>query len=159
MVDPMVDLEKLQETLLTFLKSQSAIIALLGDADHPADKEVREHDWMSRNFAYNNIRLRMLQMGPRPDDNGECRPLISNVSFSVVCFGADASSRPCLRIMQAVHSEMNNKKLPDTAFIRFVSRIEVPPNGLIFPVPDGERVWRGEVQARVTVKEPGGLGA
>lgn len=146
----MVKGEKFQAAILSLLQSRSTIVNLLN-----SNQEIEERNWMGRDFLYPAVRVQILRMNPPPTENGECRPLITDALFTVICYTDTNSSKDCLHLMDAVSAGMRGVRLHTTADIIPMSRIDILD--YIWPVAEGDRIWRGEVQSRVRVKEPGAL--
>jgi hypothetical protein len=149
MADP-VDLVSVQESLLVMMKASPEMMSSAA-TDVNGKPEIREDDWMSRNFKYPAYRLQIQMAGSDPTNNGECQPFISLIRFSVLCFAEGGSSLTCLAMMDIAKKALVNKQLRTSKLIP-VTRIYVPPSGAIMPVPEAERTWRGEVQFLTTVK-------
>ncbi len=144
----MVKPDKVQQALLDLLKAYSPLVALVGE-------EIRERNYMSRTWKYPAVRLQIRNMGPRSSDNGECRPLIAQVSFTVLCYTDSTSSKDCLQLSYAAASALQGKRAGLAGELIPVTRIDLPESGFSWPVSEGDRLWRAEFQGRVTVKQLG----
>lgn len=91
-------------------------------------------------------------MGPRATDDGECKTKISEVLMTILCYAEGDSSLKCAQLMSTLVVEIQNKRL-SSALIVPVTRIWVPEGGMIAPVMENDRIWRGEVQLKTIVKE------
>lgn len=138
--------EEVQAGLIALMKASPEMMSAVNG------QEIREDDWMSRNFKFPAYRLQILTLGPDTSNNGECRPFINVVRFTVLCFGEGGSSLNCLKLMDIARKALVNRQFK-TALFTPVTRIMLPDSGMIMPVPESERGWRGEVQLVMTVKE------
>lgn len=109
---------------------------------------------MSRDFKYPALRVRLPSVGTRSGDNGECQPRIADISFSILCYAGGSSSKACAVLASSVFDEIGGDQLISADIVP-LSRIWLPPGGIIMPVPEGERLWRSEVQLRTMIKQAG----
>lgn len=139
----MINPQVLQAAVISLLKAQSTITAEVGT-------EIKEDQWEGTEFRYPCLRVSLLTLSPH--SNGECRPTIADVAMTVLCFVEGTSSRGAARLAGIVANAIFGKRLK-TSEITPVTRINIPDNGVAMPVPEGERLWRAEVQFTATVKE------
>ncbi len=116
-------------------------------------EEIREDSWTGSNFRYPAYRISVVNIGPY-NSNGECRPFIFDVLFTVYCFAEDASSKSCAHLAGIAASNLMGKRLSSDK-ITPVTRIDIPANGIVMPIPEMERFWRSEVQFTTVVKSKG----
>lgn len=141
----MISPVKIAEALINALKATTALTNLVG-------VEIREDEWMGKDFNYPGVRLRLTSMGPPAAHNGECRPNIAKIQFSVLCYAEGRSSKSCLELSAVVEAALKNKHI-ETSIIAPLSRVVIPEGGLVFPVMETENLWRSEVQGLWEVKD------
>lgn len=141
----MISPVKIAEALITALKSTTALTSLVGS-------EIREDEWMGGDFVYPAVRVRLTSMGPPSNHNGECRPNVAKLQFSILCYTEGRSSKKCLELGAVVEGALKNKHI-ETSDIAPMSRITIPEGGYVFPVAETENLWRCEVQGLWEVKD------
>ena len=117
--------------------------------------EIREDDWQGTEFKYPAYRVALPDLGPYDGAmDSECRPFIFTAPFSVYCFAEGASSRDAAALAGTVVRVLVNRRL-DTDRIVPVTRITLPLNGILMPVPERDRLWRAEVRLSMVIKTKG----
>ena len=142
--------EEIQAAIILLMKSQPQLVSAV-------QEEIREDNWMGRDFDYPCYRVALGNLSPAT--NGECRLKILDIAFSVYCFAEGTSSKHAAYLAGLVMNNLMGKQIrySDQSGPRIipVSRIDIPTNGVVAPVPEGERLWRSEVQFISTIKEVG----
>jgi len=127
-------------------------------ATSPQNKpEIREDNWTGTDFVYPGCRVAINSLSPIGD--GECRPLMWEVAFSVLCYAEGSSSKAAANLAGIVEKYLIGRRIKypsDIPIVIPVTRINVPPNGVIPPVPENERLWRAENQFVAQVKDASG---
>ena len=126
------------------MKSTPALVNAVGD-------EIREDSWMGTEFKYPAYRVGVLTM--QPLTNGECRPSIWGITFVVYAYAEDASSKAASQLIGLAATHLMGKQIR-TADITPVTRIDIPSN-VTPPVPESDRLWRGEAGCYVQLKGVG----
>lgn len=120
-------------------------------------QEIREDNWNGTDFDYPLTRLAINNFGPAIDlTNGPCQDLMSDISFSVYVYAQGQSSKECLQILGVVANSLLRKRI-ETSDVTTVVALGISQDGIIMPVPDGERLWRGEVVCNMSLKDKGQL--
>ncbi len=145
MLIPMLTPQEVQAAILILMKSQAELVSAVQD-------EIREDNWMGTTFKYPAYRLAVNTLSPQT--NGECRPLIMEVAWAVYCFSESTSSQQSSYLAGLVAAAMMGKQIRTTTIVP-VTRINIPDNGIMLPVPEGERFWRAEVNFRAQIKRSG----
>lgn len=137
--------ETVQAAIISLMKSRPSLVSAVG-------AEIREDNYQAVSFAYPAYRVAVNSMSPL--GNGECRPLMSEVRWSVYAFAEDPSSRAAAALTGLVANELFGRQLSGAGIVS-MTRVNIPEGGVTPPVPEGERMWRGEVMFVAQVKEAG----
>lgn len=142
---PMLTPQEVQAAIISLMKSQPELVSAV-------QLEIREDNWMGTDFHYPGYRVAVNTLSPQT--NGECRPLIFEVAWAVYCFAESTSSKDSSYLAGLVAAALMGKQLKSVTIVP-VTRINIPDNGIMLPVPEGERFWRAEVNFRAQIKRSG----
>ena len=137
----MIDPVAVQASIISMLKAAPAVTAIV-------DEEIREDNWMGTKFVYPAVRVAVNPIAPMANNNGNCRYNIGDVSFTVSCYAEGSSSKGAANLAGQVADVFNAKLVPNFKTVVGASLTQIN-----MPVPEGERLWRADVQARTTIKE------
>lgn len=134
----MVTNDEIQEALVAYLKSITAITSLLVDINNVVlgAAEIREDQWQGTEFDYPNIRVRMINNIPLGDSD-QCNASTFTVSFMV--FDEMASSRKSENISGIISTSLHGK-----SFIQGSLSIFLRTTNLLPAVHSSISVWRAE---------------
>lgn len=122
-----------QETLVTYLKSQAILVAELNSAG-----EIKENQWQGSSFLYPAIRVK-LGIQTRPP-NPNCS--YSKLTFTILCWTEDMSSKNCDRISGIVNGILHNCGGFVNGHVRYISVLNT---SMVDSVREqNQRLWRGE---------------
>jgi hypothetical protein len=136
-----VPIEQAQAGLITYLKSITALITVLGDATH-----IKEYFWQGSDFVYPGVRL---QMGiEKAQGEPNCGKWL--LPFYVMCFSEQKSSKQCSQIASIVATMHGFQpgQLNGVDFVRLYVDQIVPP------IRQDELTWRSEIIAHSTINLP-----
>lgn len=126
---------EIQAALIAYLKSQSTLTDEVGSA------EIREDQWQGREFAYPNVRLRLISNVPL---SSNCD--LARVTFSAMVFTEDASSLNSDRIAGII-----NTILHDHSFSSNNITFHCRTTNLVPALRSNIQEWRSEVLLVSTV--------
>jgi len=136
-----VPIEQAQAGLITYLKSITALVTILGDATR-----IKEYFWQGSDFVYPGVRL---QMG---NEKAQGEPSCGKwlLPFFVMCFSEQKSSKQCSQIASIVATMHGFQpgQLNGVDFVRLYVDQIVPP------IRQDELTWRSEVIAHSTINLP-----
>lgn len=101
--------------------------------------DISEANWTSADFTYPSIRIDSNRMAVMLL-NGNCKGRWFNVGVSAYIFAEGASSKECQDIMGLVGKRIQNNMIANTVLKSQPLDIDYIP-----PVPNGIKLWRGEV--------------
>jgi hypothetical protein len=125
----------IQAALIAYLKANVNIVAALGDSG--AD-EIREDQWQSDQFIYQNIRVRLIDNAPED----ACNKSIIEVSFMV--YSEEQSSQQADSIAGIIKDELKDRSFTSNT-IRFTSSII----RLVPAIRQDTLTWRAEAIFRM----------
>lgn len=130
--------ENIQTAIVAYLKSKAAITSLLVDQDGTAlgAAEVREDQWQGTEFAYPNIRVRMIGNNPLGDSD-QCNA--SNFAVSLMVFSELASSKQSENISGIISTSLHAKSFEQNSLHIFLRTTNLLP-----AVRSDRNVWRAE---------------
>lgn len=134
--------EEIQAAIITTMKNQPELISAVQD-------EIREDNWNGTAFTYPCYRVSVESVGPMT--NGECRPFIFDVNFTVLCYAEGTSSKPSSYLAGLVAQNLQGRQIRTTSIVP-VTRINIPESGITPAIPEGEREWRSDVRFNVQLK-------
>lgn len=100
--------DTLQIDLIALLLAEASITGLLGDAS-----DVREHNYMAKNFKYPNVRIGIILNEPYLERD-QCTH--SRAMFAVRCYTEDSSSGSCQELAAAVVDFLHKKFITGTGW-------------------------------------------
>lgn len=136
-----VPIETAQAAIISYLKSMTALVTILGNAS-----QIKEYFWQGTDFVYPGIRL---QMGiARAQGEPNCGRWL--LPFYVLCFSEEKSSKQCSQIASIVATMhgLQPGQLNGVDFVRFYVDQIVPP------IRQDELTWRSEVIVHSTINLP-----
>lgn len=133
-------IEELQTAMLALLKLDAVLVAAVG-------QEIREDNWTGSQFKYPAVRVALPMIGASPF-NGNCFRETVDVRYTIYGYGEGTSSMPAARILDLIRSAAEGKEMPNITHLVRLNFASSSP-----PVPEGERLWRGEVQFNAVVKK------
>ena len=132
----MIRIDEIQAAIITKLLSNTVITAALVDAyGDVVDEEIRENQWQGVEFAYPNIRIRMISLQPLGDD--ECQNVRISVSF--MAFSESDNSLQSNKIAGIINNELNGKQ-----FIASNIAFSLRMTNLIPAIRIDAKTWRAE---------------
>ena len=136
-----VPIEQAQAGLITYLKSITALVTILGDATH-----IKEYFWQGQDFVYPGVRLQMGIIKAQGEPN--CGRWL--LPFYVMCFSEQKSSKQCSQIASIVATMHGFQpgQLNGVDFVRLYVDQIVPP------IRQDELTWRSEIIAHSTINLP-----
>ncbi len=141
----MIGDELIQASLITKIKSLSAITSLLTDAN-----EVRELQWQGDTFTYPNIRLDLESNDWVFDEQERCQ--LQYCEFSIYVFTEDRSSKKCSQIKSAILTAMSGLGFSNSTYGVKFSRLRLIDN--VPAVRESERIWRSQVKFGSRIGSP-----
>lgn len=130
--------EQIQEALVAYLKSKTAVTNLLVDTDGTSlgATEIREDQWQGTEFSYPNIRVRMVNNNP-VGDSDQCNA--SSFQVSIMTYSELASSHQSENISGIISTSLNAKTFEQGNLSIFLRVINLIP-----AVRSDRNVWRAE---------------
>ena len=134
--------EEIQAAIIQFMKNRPQLVSAV-------QNEIREDNWMGTDFVYPTYRVSVDTVGPLT--NGECRPFMFDVNFTVYCHAEGPSSKQASYLEGLVAQNLQGQQIRTSRIVPII-RINIPENGISLPVPEGERLWRGDVRFNTQLK-------
>ena len=128
--------DQLQGALIDYLKTQTAVTALLPGA---TSTEIREDQWQGTEFDYPNIRCRLMS-----NVIGNCNDLDITLSWEVR--SEEASSYQADKICGKIRTVLHNKSFTQNGL-----HISLWATNLVPAIREDMRTWRSELLMRGTV--------
>ena len=132
----MLSNDDIQAGLVAKLKASTTIVALLASGT-----SIKEDQWQGTTFVYPAVRVDLGMQLPRANCDG------AEVTFSVLCYSEDASSRKADELAGTVNDQLHRK-----AFTSSSIRYSVYSQGLIPAIREDDRTWRSEATFHATVE-------
>ena len=129
----------LQTSMIALLKSNAALVATVG-------QEIREDNWTGSQFQYPAVRVAIPMLSESPY-NGNCYREIRDVRFSLYAYAEGTSSEATAALLDEIRTATEGLKLPN-----IVNLISLKFLTAIPPMPEGERLWRGQVDLQTVAK-------
>lgn len=136
-----VPIEQAQAGLISYLKSITALVTILGSAS-----QIKEYFWQGADFVYPGVRLQMGVAKAQGEPN--CGRWL--LPFYVMCFSEQKSSKQCSQIASIV-ATMHGFQPGQLNGVDFV-RIYV--DQIVPPIRQDELTWRSEVIAHSIINLP-----
>jgi len=134
----MLDNDDIQTGLVAYLKAQTTVVALLASGT-----SIKEDQWQGTTFVYPAVRVDLGPQLPKANCNA------SDVTFSILCYSEDPSSREGDELAGTVNNTLHIK-----AFTNRSVRFSIYSQVLIPAIREDDRTWRSEATFHATV-EPG----
>lgn len=130
----MISIDLVQAEIVSVLKANGPLVGVVGD-------EIREEQWQGTEFSYPAIRV---SVGDFPDlMGGSCPGLHGTISFRVLTFSEEASSRQADQLGGLIMGALLDEQMKTVQFIS--GPIRLGRRGQVSAVRTPQRVWRGEV--------------
>ncbi len=127
----MISTAKVQESIVTTLKDDAALVALVGE-------EIREEQWMGRGFDYPCVRVHITRISPIGLP-GNCEDTSFVCDFDVSFRAISPSSKSTADGMAVALAALVGKKL--SAEGAFVGRSAVKLGDVVGPTAEAENAW------------------
>lgn len=137
----MIPNDKVQASLVAFLKSQAPLIAMLS-----ATGDIKETQWQGTEFVYPAIRVVLQQHVPSVVDNDNCN--YDNLNFMIDVYTEDASSKNCDIIAGMVNNYLHHQQI-NQSNVRFFFIRSI---GLDHAVRQDTRLWRASVKFKSMIQ-------
>ena len=128
--------DEIQAALIAHLKANANIVASLGV---PGADEIREDQWQSDQFVYQNIRVRLIDNAPL----GTCN--MSRIEVSFMVYSEEQSSQQADNIAGIINDELRDTSFTSNG-IAFSSTII----RLVPAIRQDTLTWRAEAIFRMT---------
>ena len=132
----MLSNDDIQAGLVAKLKASTTIVALLASGT-----SIKEDQWQGTTFVYPAVRVDLGMQLPRANCDG------AEVTFSILCYSEDASSRKVDELAGTVNDQLHRKSFTSSSI-----RYSIYSQGLIPAIREDERTWRSEATFRATVE-------
>jgi len=129
----------IQSDIVTKLKASALVTALVNV------NEVREAQWKGNSFAYPNVRV---SMGVQTPVNNLSCPIVK-MTFDVLCYSENASSKEADQIANAVMLSLNDKNFTGT-YVRF---IYLRSTSMESAKAEDDRTWKSIVKFEALVQK------
>lgn len=135
----MIRNDELQTALISRLKANTTITPLLASgtyADETWERDIREDQYQSSNFAYPHVRVKLLPSTPLGDK--DCPHVKFSVSFLV--FSESGSSLEADKIAGIINNELHGKTFTSNNIV-----ISLRLGSLIPAIRSDINTWRSEL--------------
>ena len=136
----MIPNDDVQAGLITKLKADTDLTAYL--TGQSATDEIRENQWQGVDFTYPAVRVDLTEQTEAGNP-----PCLSDLVFSVHCFGEGNSSLEADHVAGLVMQALLRKAFVGTGFTSGI----IANDSLVGAVRQAERVWRSTALFRTTL--------
>lgn len=139
----MIGDEVVQAAIISKLKSNSNIVAVIGTAN-----EIKEFQWQGDTFGFPNIRLDLEDNDYATDEQERCT--VQYCEFSIYIYSQERSSKQASQIKTTIINELAGLGFT-TGGVKF-SRLRLVDN--VPAIREDDRTWRTQVRFGSRVQNP-----